>query len=407
MTIAGMDKDNKVSSVPDPFFAVLGDSTWNACIGPQGNVRNYVDGYIEAALELATLVIEKNLMASRDTLVLPILYTARHGVELALKLATSSLTEAGVFVAQQRVNHDIDAYWRALKSAHVGDEAIRVQLEALSPFVQSLAAIDDDGQQLRYATGIDGAESLAGRPLANIQVIQQSLKKLRQILGELQRGVYEFTEHLREGTRTLECSRRDLLEIAKLLPRKANWSTAAFDGAKVVIKARYGLSGSKFSAALDAIQTNREMNAALGVETPLAHLSDEHLRLIAEEWSACNPPRVRGGESVVLGSTLFKVARGPSSRSQAATRLAAVLSPHEVADLEVIFYLGRDGWLPETYEAQLERTLREHAVQGDIRIPLQHVFTKMNLLRCLVIGLRRLGRPSLAEQLRDLRPDAV
>lgn len=406
-----MDEGNKVSAVPDPFFAVSGDSTWNACIGPQGNARNYADGYIEAALELATLVLDKNLMASRDTLVLPILYTARHGVELALKLATTSLTKAGVVVAHQRVNHDIDALWRALRDANVGDEAIRMQLEALSPFVQSLAGIDDDGQQLRYATDIDGAASLAGRPLANIQVIQRSLKMLRQILGQLQQGVDEFHEHLPEGTRTPECSRRDLLAIAKLLPAKASWNTAAFDGAKALIKARYGLSSNKFSAALDAIQTNREMNAVLGVETPLAHLSDEHLGLIAKEWSTCNPPREQrsdgDGADIVLGSRLLEAVRGPSPRSQVVTRLVAILSPQEVADLDVIFYLGRDRRLPEAYEAQLERTLKEHAAQGDIRIPLQHVFTKMNLLSCLAIGLRRLGRPSLAEQLEALRPDVV
>jgi hypothetical protein len=374
-------------------------------------VRNYVDGYIEAALELATLVLEKNLMASRDTLVLPILYTARHGVELALKLATTSLTEVGVAIAHQRMSHDIDAYWRALKHANVGDEAIRMQLEALSPFVQSLASIDDDGQQLRYATDIDGAESLAGKPLANLQIIQRSLKVLRQILAQLQRGVDEFQDDLPEGTRTPECSRRDLLAIAKLLPARANWITPAFDGAKDLIKARYRLSSGKFSAALDAIQTNREMSALLGVETPLAHLSDEHLRLIAQEWSTCNPPREQSSEDegagIVLGSALFERTRGPSPRAQAVTRLATILSLQEVADLDVVFYLGRDRLLPETYEAQLARTLKAHAVKGDTRIPLQHVFTKMNLLSCLATGLRRLGRPSLAEHLKALRPDAV
>lgn len=398
-------------AVTDPFFAASGDSTWNACIGPQGNARNYVDGYIEAAQELATLVLEKNLMASRDTLVLPILYTARHGVELALKLATTSLTQAGVVIAHRPVSHDIDAYWRALNDANVGDEVIRIQLEALSPYVQSLAAIDDDGQQLRYATDIDGVESLAGRPIANIQVIQQSLKELRQILGQLQRGIDEFQEAFPDGTRTPECSRRDLLAITKLLPAKASWNTAEFDAVKVQIKTRFGLSSNKFSAALDAIQTNREMNAIMGVETPLAHLSDEHLRLIAMEWLTCNPPREQGSEgdgaNIVRGGKLFEAMRGPSPRGQAVTGLAAMLSPYEVADLDVIFYLGRDGGLPETYKAQLERTLKQHAAQGDIRLPLQHVFTKMNLLSCLAIGLRRLGRPSLAEQIGALRPNAV
>ena len=38
-----------------------------------------------------TAVIDKNLLSKRDTLVLPILYNARHSVELALKFATRRL----------------------------------------------------------------------------------------------------------------------------------------------------------------------------------------------------------------------------------------------------------------------------------------------------------------------------
>ena len=69
----------------DPFFRLTGDTEWNACIGPQGHEENYVDGYMEAALYLSRAVLEKQLHISRDTLVLPILYNARHAIELALK----------------------------------------------------------------------------------------------------------------------------------------------------------------------------------------------------------------------------------------------------------------------------------------------------------------------------------
>jgi len=56
-----------------PFFWLSGDSEWNACIGQQGTEENYVDGYIEAAIELANAVIEKRMYKKRDTLAMPIL----------------------------------------------------------------------------------------------------------------------------------------------------------------------------------------------------------------------------------------------------------------------------------------------------------------------------------------------
>ena len=51
----------------DPFFDLPDDSEWNACIGRQATEENYVDGYIEAAIELASAVIEKRLHGQRDS----------------------------------------------------------------------------------------------------------------------------------------------------------------------------------------------------------------------------------------------------------------------------------------------------------------------------------------------------
>ncbi|MBO6552191.1 MAG: hypothetical protein JJ926_06080 [Roseitalea sp.] len=70
----------------DPFFSLPPNSEWNALIGEQGERVFYAEGYIEAALELATLIVKGKKYAQRDTLVMPILYNARHSIELHLKL---------------------------------------------------------------------------------------------------------------------------------------------------------------------------------------------------------------------------------------------------------------------------------------------------------------------------------
>ena len=36
----------------DPFFELIHNGEWNACVGIQGSDENYVDGYMEAAREL-------------------------------------------------------------------------------------------------------------------------------------------------------------------------------------------------------------------------------------------------------------------------------------------------------------------------------------------------------------------
>ena len=134
----------------DPFFRLPTDSNWNALIGRQGNELNYVDGYIEAAIELASAVIEKKMTIKRDTLVMPILYNARHALELSLKFAINESCKMGIIKEGHQKNHDIMSHWSLLDDSMLGDEELTNCVSALKPYVTSLSEIDDDGQELRY-----------------------------------------------------------------------------------------------------------------------------------------------------------------------------------------------------------------------------------------------------------------
>ena len=46
-------------TIVDPFFQVVHDGQWNACIGVQGEELNYIDGYLQAAQLLVDTLIEK------------------------------------------------------------------------------------------------------------------------------------------------------------------------------------------------------------------------------------------------------------------------------------------------------------------------------------------------------------
>lgn len=112
----------------DPFFKRHPRSTWNACIGIQGDEEYYLDGYIEAATELTSAVIDKKMLDKRDTLILPILYNARHAVELLLKFASVRLVKAGLLSSGGRPNHNIRGYWERLNAAALGDEKLSKQI---------------------------------------------------------------------------------------------------------------------------------------------------------------------------------------------------------------------------------------------------------------------------------------
>jgi hypothetical protein len=263
--------DTTVASTPatdpdgdDPFFRRSAVSTWNACIGRQGTEENYLDGYIEAAMELAGAVIDKKMYGKQDTLVLPILYNARHTVELALKFAADRLVEAGVIRPAGRRDHNIKAYWERLLAASLGDERLGQIVRALKPFIDSLSRIDNDGQELRYHLNRSEDPSLSNYSLANLEVIRGSLLELSEILSTLRCRTLSFIAEHETGTFTDRCSRRDLLTIAQLVPRRDSWGTPLFDQQKELIKARFNLSNRQFCEALNVIQNNASFELWVG-----------------------------------------------------------------------------------------------------------------------------------------------
>jgi hypothetical protein len=389
----------------DPFFALPQDATWNACIGRQGDELHYLDGYIEAASELANAVIEKNMLGKRDTLVLPILYNARHAVELLLKYVANQLVECGVLPYGHPANHDLQSHYDFLVGANVGDEKLREGLGMLEPFIASLTRIDEDGQELRYYLNREGDISLKGESLANIAIIGVSLKRLASIIDALKHRTIDFVDERHGTAYTARCSRNDLMTITQMLPPLSEWTTDAITAAKEAIKKRFDLGSRHFTEAVDVIKASRQMRGMLGGETELASLTDEKAIRVIEEWRKLHPSRDPDREPVIINGadiTVEDLMRDVPVRKAVLTTLLKELSDNEVADLEALYYLGRDGYFPELFEAKVAQVKRKQAALRDLPEQLRRLIDKTNLLRCLQIGAGRAGRLALARQLGGL-----
>lgn len=385
----------------DPFFSLPQNTEWNACIGRQGDEENYADGYIEAAIELATAVLEKGMYEKRDTLVLPILYNARHAIELTLKLVIGEFVAAEILNAGHPKNHDIASHLAFLEGHAIPDEHFREHLCSIRPFVDSLAQIDDDGQEFRFHENRDGQRSMDGKALANIAIIQDSLWSLQKVLKNLKYRCYSLCSEWRTETRTTHCSRRDLITIAGLLPKKANWACKEFDDIKQVIKERFDLGNRQFSLALKTIQETRGLSGLLGIETDLIHLSDAKANWLLTQWDKLHPPRT---ESDDLGIDYFRrdwaeVSKRMDAEAKVYDAIIHELTEDEFAEAETVFYLARGGVFPEFYEAKLEQKKAEFSARKDFRQEVHDLMGKTNFRRHFVEGLRAIGKIKLADRL--------
>ncbi|KQQ61154.1 hypothetical protein ASF69_01650 [Rhizobium sp. Leaf311] len=387
----------------DPFFNLRdADSDWNAFIGRQGNFANYADGYIEAALDLANLIIEKRLYSQRDTLVLPILYNARHSIELHLKLIIGELVKVGILDSGHVPNHDIASHLKHLIDRKIPDATLRSLLNVLQPFVESLTKVDDDGQELRYYTNRDGKRSMQDRVLVNIVVMRDSLEVLKETLEDLKYRTAALCDAHRTGTHTNHLSRTDLFVIAGMLPKRTEWSEPKFDVCKTAVKHQFEIGNRQFTIALETIQKKRELNSMLGVETPLVHLSDEKAIFLSEKWRELHPPRDNDGTGLDYFARDFDAMKDRRQKESSIMEdILATMTSDEIADAETIFYLSRNRDYSESYEEFLGGKKKEYR-HSDLKRELSHIMEKTNFLREFTTGVRILGRLSLAETLKAI-----
>lgn len=401
-----MDQSTQPKRI-DPFFEVIPDGDWNACVGRQGSSLNYVDGYLEAARELVSALIDKRMFASRDTLAMPILFNCRHALELSLKFAIDRLHRLGMIAATHPVNHDILSHWQHLRDAGIGDKQFARLIGEFEPFVVSLATIDEDGQELRYPTNRDGENSLGGIAVVNLPLIRHSIDELSAIMERLKARLFDLEDERPTGTHTRECSRADLEEIARMLGDHATWRDPSFEEKKRKVCEHFGLSGRKFSTAVTAIRHSRPLAARVGIETELLHLSDDKAVTALKLWAEAHPTTAYDPNDVGLNYFDHDWAKYEEEMRIARDLDEAIfllLTREELSDLEVLFYIGRDRVKGEHYDKYLERTIAKHLNAASRWEGVHHLMSKTNLLDAAIEGAATVGRPSLAEKLRGLRP---
>ena len=228
-------------------------------------------------------------------------------------------------------------------------------------------------------------------------------------MSRLKYRVLDLADERNAESFTSVCSRSDLLEIARMLPPVSHWREPAFEEAKANVMRRFSLTGNRqFSMAVDQVKRNREMGVMIGLEKNLVHLSDQNALFVVEQWSKRHPARAAGDD---LGTDYFAepdwdaISEHGQIARDVNQAVCKALTPDEVADLETIFYIGRDRVFCEEYEGLLELTREKHRLGGHLAEEVNHLMEKTNFLICFAAGIAKLGRPSLSSQLMGIRPD--
>jgi hypothetical protein len=71
----------------------------------------------------------------------------------------------------------------------------------------------------------------------------------------------------------------------------------------------------------------------------------------------------------------------------------------KLAEIEAIYYLGRDRLFPECYEWRVDLAKKEHAAANAPKAEIAHLMLKTNFPTCVQSAAAKIGRLSLAERL--------
>lgn len=350
----------------------------NACVGTNGfpDSLTYAEGYLKTPEILTNYIFNNNKRGDVDLLVYPIVYSARHGIELSLKSILIDMVELrslGISVPDVTKIHSIKKLWDAtIDVAERTDKRLYYITKKIEPYILDFVAIDDTAQTFRYPESNIGATHLEKTPIINLVRFIIFFKKLKKGLRDIISITLNLKDEYKTGTFTDKFSRRDLIKLSKDLGNRQDWATSLTAEKKDIIKKKFSLDSNKqLIRAIEKIENNRYLSSLIGVELPLKHIRKNKLLLFKNVWYKMHLKDILKKNSVFidplkdLGISLSDIRIEEyfeylKLRKCIFTNYLPCFSEEELADLKTLVIIGRQApqYYSEYYDREFERNLR-------------------------------------------------
>lgn len=400
---------------------VGGHPTWaNACVGENGfpGYWDYAKGFSQAATVLIDLVLGKQgLEHSVDEMVYPVCFNMRHSVELRLKGAISEL----ILIEKSRGrdlqfdlsgSHDIGNIWSffAVEALAV-DDRYKPIVSRLDTKIEDIAEVDATGQTFRYPLDVESQKHLVDVSVINFVVLKHSFAELEAVLDDLHRLNKYLRNEYGWGVFTKRLSRKNLFEIASLLPPRTTWAEESFSTTKDAIKKRFNIGSKELSGSIKLIESHFELAPEIEISIPLLGVEEDYIEEFISRWlkqhdlpSDKAPIDVGGSElwgSDEIWEALVQVSE---TRTELWKTFKSNLTPEKLAGVSALFYFARDLDFAEsyvrTYELDLEEAKASFARSEDsVRSQYFHIFDKSNAVYNILQSLYFLKKVEFADRL--------
>ena len=274
----------------NPFEFHEGDAII-ACVGENGGTTDEdIRNGFKRTVELLTESL-KDGQEVEDLLVYPIVYNARHSIELSLKIVIKMLWEiegkkgikySDEIIAERKKKihtHNIEELYKMACENKNIDRRIPAYFENIEDMIR-FYYFDEEGDAFKYELNKENQPHMIKNKISHISIVllETEFKEVMEKFDELICFLRNCMDEYSLGTFTKNLSRTDIWDISKRLPDYEEWRTEKFREIKEEIKQEYHLGSKEFSEAVNLIKKNRFFSENIGCEKIFGTITQEELK---------------------------------------------------------------------------------------------------------------------------------
>ena len=275
----------------DNPFEFHEEDTIIACVGDNGGTTDDdIRNGFKRTVELLTESL-KDGQEVEDLLVYPIVYNARHSIELSLKIVIKMLWEiegkkgikySDEIIAERKKKihtHNIEELYKMACENKNIDRRIPAYFENIEDMIR-FYYFDEEGDAFKYELNKENQPHMIKNKISHISIVllETEFKEVMEKFDELIYFLRNCMDEYSLGTFTKNLSRTDIWDISKRLPDYEEWRTEKFREIKEEIKQEYHLGSKEFSEAVNLIKKNRFFSENIGCEKIFGTITQEELK---------------------------------------------------------------------------------------------------------------------------------